>query len=519
MQLGGALEFLNMKRKENRRKNAKALTILLLGCVLFMFISGNYCYAMGMVMQQSGQLDVLPGFFMEITSIMTLIMSVLKAKGILFGFKDYDILMSLPVKTSYIVVSRLLQLYIINMVFVIGIMSPCYVVYGILAKPSIEFYLLGFFALLLIPLIPMVIASIVGVLISLISSRFKYSNVISTVAMLMVFLVFLFGTFTIRSDEQLVNLGTIFGDRMKFTYPIAQWFFDGVVRFQLSSFLLFCGGSILAFAVFSIVLGSWFKKFSTYISAIHSGTKYQMKELQQNSVFKALFIKEAKRYFTCSIYVFNTAFGLIIVLIGAIGIHLPKMKEIDMMISEPEIAMIVRSMLPFAIALMTGLCMITASSISLEGKNLWIIKSAPISTFTYLNSKIWLQNSLTMPVSLIASISFGIKFCTSVIQMLILIVLPLAFCYFSSVYGLWINLKFPMLEWKNETTVVKQSAASLIATFSSFFIIGVTILIVFMLPEEYRNLVSCLISVVFLAFGILIHFYIKKHGEEIIGKL
>ncbi len=519
MQLGSALDFLNMGNKKNRKKNVSTAMILFLGALLFAFISGFYCFGMGGAMKQVGQLDVLPGFFMAATCIVILITSVYKAKGVLFGFKDYDMLMSLPVKASKIVASRLLQLYIINMVFAVGMMVPCYVVYGILANPNPLFYVYAIIALLFIPLIPIIIASIIGVVLGYISSRFKFSNIANTVIVLFVFIAFFFVTLNVQDETQLIQIGTMFRDKMNSTYPLAHWFNEAVINFDFMYFLAFILCSLIAFLVFSVVLGSCFKKLNTKISAVYSGKKYKHKELKQNSALGALYKKEAKRYFTCSIYVFNTAFSILLMLIAAVGIHVAKIDQIDLMINTPQIAEQVRGLLPYIIGIMVWMCAISASSISLEGKNLWIIKSAPINVKTIFQSKILLHISLIIPTAIITAISMMIKFKSTGFEIVLTLLLSIAYCYFSAVFGLFVNLKFPLMDWKNETVVVKQSAASLIATMSGVLFVGLPVVLTFVIPGVDINIISIITLAILILGSVLLEGYMNKNGERIIAKL
>ena len=246
MQLGGALDFLNFNHKKDRRKNVSASLVLFLGFLLFAFISGSYSYAMGLAMKQTGQLEILPGFFMAATSIVVLFTSIFRAKGILFGFKDYDILMSLPVKTSYIVASRLLQLYIITIVFTAGMMLPCYFSYGLLARPEWTFYPVAIVALFFIPLIPIIIASIIGVLLGYISSSFKYTNIVSLVLSMLLLIGIFFGSLFLKDEQQLIDIGNFFRNQMNSLYPLARWYHAGVTELNLLYLVLFLLTSMIA---------------------------------------------------------------------------------------------------------------------------------------------------------------------------------------------------------------------------------------------------------------------------------
>lgn len=519
MQLGSALEFFNIGSKHNRKKNLSVIVILLLGCVLFGFISGTYSFAMGMAMKQFGELDVLPGFFMAVTCMLILITSIYKAKGILFGFKDYDIVMSLPVKASYIVASRLLLLYTINMVFSIGFMVPCYVVYGMLANPGITFYIYGVLALIFVPLIPMIVASVVGVILGFITSKFKYSNAVNTVVMIVVFTGIFFSMMAIQNPNQIAKVGTMFSDQMNSIYPLANMFQKGVVGGDLYSIILFIVFSIIVFLMFSIILGMNFKKLNSKLSSVYAGSKFKMKELRQSSQIKALYNKEAKRYFSCSIYVFNTFFSLILMVVAAIGVHVVSIKQFDVIMSMPRYLKMLKDMVPFVISVMISLCTITASSISLEGKNFWILKAAPVKAESILLAKILFALSLTMPTCIITSISFMVWLKMDPMEGIVALLLPLAYSYLSAVMGLFVNLKLPLMEWKNETVVVKQSAAALVATFSGFLVVGIPVIVIFSLTSVKPIMITLITLVTVLLFSITLHAYMNRNGKRLLADL
>lgn len=519
MQLGSALEFLNFKIKKDRKKNLSVVTILILGCALFGFISGTYSYTMGIAMQQLGELEVLPGFFMAATSLLILVTSMYKAKGVLFGFKDYDIVMSLPVKASFIVASRLLLLYIINMVFAIGFLVPCYIVYGILAKPSIIFYVYGLISLIFVPFIPMIIASAIGIILAYVSSKFKYSNAVNTIVMISSFTALFLGLMAVQTPEQIAKIGTMFNDQMNAMYPLARWFQDGVVNYDIISLILFLAVSALAFLLFSMILGNGFKSLNSKLSAVRAGSKFKMKELKQSSQLRALYNKEAKRYFSCTIYVFNTFFSLVLMAIGAIAIQVVPIKQLDLIMNDPIMFPLVKILIPYLIAMMISMCAISASSISLEGKNFWILKASPIKPYSFFLAKIIFSISLTMPFSLITSLSFIFRFDLNLQESILAILLPLAYCYFSAVLGLFTNLKLPMMEWKNETVVVKQSAAALLSSLSGFLTVGLPVAAIFILRglEPMITSTLTLFLVVIIAAGI--HYYMKHNDSKLISNI
>lgn len=519
MQLGSALDFIHMGKNKDKKKSANSMVILLLSFALFAFISGAYSFSMGEVMKQMGELNVLPGFFMAVTCMVTLFTSIYKVKGVLFGFKDYDIVMSLPVKASKVVASRLMILYIINFVFTAALMLPCYAVYGYLAKPEPLFYVLAVIAVFFIPLVPMILASIIGVLLAFLTSRFKHSNILGTIVMFAFFIVMMAGSFMINSDQSIANLGTMFRDQMVRLFPLSAWYLDGIINYDIIKYLLYLGISIAAFILFSVVTGKIFKTLNGKISAVHANTKFKMKEMKQNSAVKALYIKEAKRFFSCSAYIFNAGAGLVLMVIGSIAINVIKTEQITVLLTTPEIRTMLTGLCPLLISWMVTMTPITASSISLEGKNLWILTSSPIRSFDILKAKIYFALSVMMPLTVLSSVLFAIALRMNFVSAMITICVPLAYGYFTAVFGILVNLRHPLLDWKSETVVVKNSAAALIGTMSGFLTVGIPTILVFVPLSTSKELINIIAGVVILGAGISIRHKLSVNADRFMKEL
>ena len=74
--------------------------------LLFVFFMYDYLLAMSLTQVQIS-LRILPAMMMALCGMITLFTTIYKANGILFSFRDYDLQMSLPVKSSTIVASRI----------------------------------------------------------------------------------------------------------------------------------------------------------------------------------------------------------------------------------------------------------------------------------------------------------------------------------------------------------------------------------------------------------------------------
>jgi ABC-2 type transport system permease protein len=69
-------------------------------------ISFFYSFMVGSGLKMFNSLDILPALMMAVTCVIILMTTVFKVKGTVFGFRDYDMVMSLPVSIGGIVASR-----------------------------------------------------------------------------------------------------------------------------------------------------------------------------------------------------------------------------------------------------------------------------------------------------------------------------------------------------------------------------------------------------------------------------
>ena len=122
------------------------------------------------------------------------------------------------------------------------------------------------------------------------------------------------------------------------------------------------------------------------------------------------------------------------------------------------------------IAMVVYMCNTCAVSLSLEGRNLWVVESLPISKRTLYKGKMLFNICMVLPVSLICSVIFIISLRVNVVKALLYIVFAVASVTFSTVFGMFINICFPNYQWENEVVVVKQGMSSMIGIFSSIII-------------------------------------------------
>lgn len=474
-------DMLSIGNKKTRKPKA-----LYIGVILFILFMGSiaffYCLMIGNGLMMYNCIELLPALMMAVTSIIVLITTVLKVKGTIFGFKDYDLVMSLPVSTAGIVASRLILLYALNLLFVIIIMIPMTIVYGILAAPTVQFYIISIVMMLFLPFIPIIVASVLGSLITYFSSRFRYSNIVNIVVsmLLLVAIMGLSFSFQNNSGQKLVNMSRALTNQVNAIYPLSGMYTKAVTEYDYSSMVAYLFISLLFFMIFSYLVGKIFKKMNTMVmTGTTSRRNYKMGELKVSNQFAALYQKEMKRYFASPLYVLNTGFGIVLLTIATIALFFVNFKQLFGNSKDMGIFFL---FIPAFISFCVVTCCTTMASISLEGKNLWIIKSLPVKIKTVYQAKLAVNLTVLLPAvidAVIISFILQLGFVQGIFTLLAIMVCG----FFTAIFGLLVNLKFPNFNWTNETVVIKQSASAVIAVFTGMAVVGLQIVLLIFLSS------------------------------------
>ena len=182
--------------------------------------------------------------------------------------------------------------------------------------------------------------------------------------------------------------------------------------------------------------------------------------------------KEWRRFIGTSIYFINTGFGLVM-LLGAILAA----------IIFPEFVITTQALLDalnihpiwliFAVVGFTLSTVYTpAVSLSLEGKNLALIKTLPIHPWVIFKAKIFFNLWLTLPAVVLTMLIAFPMFSFTVFDWFVGLAMLVVFALLLSVFFLYINLWFPRFDYHHEVEVVKQSLAALLAVFGGFGLLG-----------------------------------------------
>lgn len=156
---------------------------------------------------------------------------------------------------------------------------------------------------------------------------------------------------------------------------------------------------------------------------------------------------------------------------------------------------------------------ITAPSISLEGRNLWVLRSLPVNAWDVLLSKLGLHLMINCIPQIIAVITLGIVLCAPFTTILLMLAYSLLLTVLTAQIGLIADLKKPNFVWTNETVPIKQSISVLIVMLSGWVISlvlggGCFAVRNIISPELYTLILSAVLA----GISVSLHMWLKNKG-------
>lgn len=520
--------LLNMNNMFDTRKGkAKNPVLLATGGALFvaflMGLSGFYSFFLASGLVVLNAMNLLPLAMFVAGSIAVFFFAAMHSSSTLFASKDYDLLLSLPIPSRTIILSKLIYLYISNLGFALIFMLPCLGIWWYFVRPEALLVVLALGCLPFIPIIPIVLATIVGTLVAFLAGRSRNKTLVSIVSNL----VFIFGIIYISQvatakAAQGVNIAfyaIAMKDQLLRQYPPSRLFFDAT-QGNIASFVCFVAVSVAVAVIFVLLTAAIFKPVHSKLSGVSMKASKARLTYNSNGTFKALFKKEAKRFFASSVYVINSGVGAIMCLCAVGYLVFFGREYVNTILETPALYNMVVPFMPLLAASFASLTCPSASSVSMEGQSLWATKQLPVSAYSIFMAKISWNLCMTIPVTMVASVAGIFLLKLTGLSVAMVIIFPLSICFAVSYMGLMLNLAFPSFNWTSEVKVVKQSAPMAIATFGAIGVIGITFILIGMIfNRENANIVYMIISTILIVSVFFTDKHLRENSESILLKL
>ncbi|MEQ2444751.1 hypothetical protein WMO64_14930 [Pseudoflavonifractor sp. CLA-AP-H29] len=462
------------RRKGNKAERLSGFGALVLLAVLGLYISGVYSFTFGSQLAPLGMINLIILIMPVIAVSFGLMFTIFAAQGVVFGGKDNDLMLSMPVSPFSLMLSRTLALYVENLVFTVFVLGPAgvaYLVFG--GAGGAGFFVVLMLGAVLLSALPTLFSLLVGYVLAWVSSKFLRRGVLSTLLYLVFFLLLM---------AVIMRLSFAMGDLSRYAAGLQDAFTGWGLPFllleqaacegNLLSLLALAGLCLVTFFLVVWLFAGRYKKIVTSMGARKARSDYKLERLSASGHRAALLKKELKRFFGSPAYFINSGFGLILLAAGGVACLVFR-GQVE------EFLALVQGLVPVVpvLALMMGFflstVLFTAPSISLEGRQLWILKEAPVSCGEIFLVKAGVQMLVTLPCLLVGVICAAVAVGVDPGSTVVLLVLGALFSGVMAQGGLLANLFLPKLDAPNDTVVVKQSASVLVTMFGSWVLLAI----------------------------------------------
>lgn len=534
------------EKLSNKKKIGKAGVIFLVLVGVFGILA--YLVMMGIELTiasiNSNMVEELQYGFIALSQIMVVFFGVIALVNNLYSARDTALLSVMPFRSGVIYGAKFTISYLSELLFSALIYLPLAITSGIVLinygyPISWSFFLVSIINFLLIPAIPLLVATLLSQPIQLFVNGLKRKTLGKSIVTALFYIVFfaiyfilVLGVSTIGESGAL-NYGAIsvFTNLKKitiFNYPLVQALIGKDVAVNL---LIYIGGVIVVLAL-SIILSTLFYRKSIMKGEEGDSGMLSQKKKGQNltkSVVKSYIHKDLNTLLHTPNLFINVLMGIVLpaVFLFLVSSFLGSENEMS---QSMNVEIFTISFATYFVSLMC--CAgnpFAYIGFSLEGKNLYMIKSMPIGIKDIVKAKYIFACIVVFVSTVIITIVF--PFATGIKSVVALIGLPLHSMVSGLSFGamgLYSDLKNPNLKWTNinELTRNNMKVAKTMLLFVGFsflyLVVGIVIAVftqVFGLNGDLMISVYYCLCILVPAIVLLVNIKRLFNSEEIYRRI
>lgn len=498
------------------KKNKKSFTSMLGLCVLFVVLMCAAFSSMYIeIARQLSMSNMTEYIFLQAGMVAVLsicLICTIEARSVFFKSNDFELLQSLPIKSSSIVLSKYLSVLLSGYLYAFITLFPAMIIYFVFAGFNAIYFILMIVCFLIFPLLPIFISTLLGIVSAWISTK-PFSKIVDIFfCILLIFGYILFSSKYQDLIQFYINNGSNFTDALSYVVPSVGLFIKSVFGSDVISGIILGSLNIVAFA-FTILIVSLLYRRLNIANGKSKSLKMSPISYSTKSTMSRLLKVEAGRYFSSSIYLFNT---YMFAIVSPIVIIMFKLGGIVGQLPQDLLQVIIL----LVISVSVGSCYISSISISMEGKKFQNTKAMPISSNYIIFSKVIFHFIAVLPMALLSSILAISLFWQemSVLGIIAIFVIPILAILNTSQFGVLINLICPKMNFENENQVVKQSLSAIIGMIGGMVLSALPTILFFIIRFDI-NLLFLINFAYFIVLNLIFLIILLKKSKYLINKI
>lgn len=508
------------KKTGARRSGWKTAGTILLFVSLLLVVAVAFGF-MGMLLAEAMVPVGLGWLYFAFMGLIALAMgvigSVFNTYAGLYQARDNDLLLSMPIPPARLLLVRMTGVYAMSLLYTGMVYLPAMVVYAMVARASFGEIFASLLAFFFLSMVVLALTCALGYVVAQAAGRLRHRKITTVLLSLVLLGVYYFCYFQLSSALQyLAENAAEVGANLQNSRLLHVF---GTAAAGDWGALLLLG--LVSLGVFALTLWVMSKSFVALATANRGEKKKAAGVLvrKPRRPEVALLLREGKRFFGSPVYMLNGGLGLFLMPLCAVillwkGADL--LGAVDMLTTfAPWLTAALPGLGAGSVCLLTTMNMITPASISMEGRQLWVLRTAPVAAEAILLSKVHLHLLLTGVPALLCLGCLWWVLKLPFVCLLPALGLVLAFLYAWGIGGLLLDLRRPNLTWISEVVPVKQNLSSLFTLFggwiSAALLTGLCALLSRFLPAFFALLLTAALTA--LPCALLLR-RLRTHGAE-----
>ena len=536
--------FQNMETAKEINSNKKSKSMIVLYVFLFLYLAGIvgvFSNSLISELLKIHQEKMFLGVILLAIAGFVLIQSIFSAINLLYYSKDNEYILPLPLKPSQIVIAKT-NVLLVTEYFIVAILGLIPLsIYGILTYANILYYIEMVIVLLVFPIIPVLISSLLVLIVMSFAKFTKNRNRFQLIATILILVIVFVVSFamgnTDSSPEELVQMvmkanGMV--ELVKNAFPTLGMAIESLtninIGIQLLNIVFLIATTAVIYALYLLVGQKLYLKGA--VGNLSSGKKNkkkidEKKVFKNSTIFKTYVGKEFKTLLRNPIFFMQCVLPAIIFPILIIGMTILGIngesngQTVDfasMFTNKTSIYIGVGILCVVQFFLM--FIYISATAISRDGQNAVFMKYIPVKYMKQIDYKVMPNIIMTSVMSIITVIIAGILIKADILYLLLILITSIIMGVFQSYILIIVDLKKPKLEWNSEYAVVKQNMNLIWPAVSGLVSITVLIILAIMLENILNSFIlTGIIALVYLLVTIITRNYINNNINKLMEKI
>lgn len=490
-------------------------------------------------MQMFSQEGYVYSLGLQSACLMVLLFSTFLVPSVYYFSKDIEQLLSLPLTSECIIASKFTVCIVYEYLFTAMILIPLYIAFFMCGYHDILFWVMNIIVFITLPIFPLVIDSVIIVLMMRFVKIARRKDLYTTVGQFLLLAVCLgISLSTTALEEMDANqLALLLSsgnnsllDSFSYLFPHITFISQSLFMNKMLGIVLYFVINVLALVIFFYISKLFYLKGAISIEETSSKrvkmTSDQLTTLTaQKNILLSYTIKELKILFRTPAYLMNcVSIELVFPIMFGIGFISGGGEDIveglSMIIPTLDNLFAYMIIGGFAVGIMaSNTNMVSATSLSREGKSYIFMKYIPVPLRTILNAKVLSGFIIAQIMIIFVYIGLAVLFPIPLSYLIMSFVACELGAMLGNYIGIIIDILNPNFFWEDETTAVKRSVSGMISMFSGFGLTALAVILCIFVPSSLINIVSVGLVIISLFVISVLFMYIDRLLDKTFRKL